>query len=53
MRVDGGAVGPHAGDEELLAVAVDDDVREEYWTQIRKLPENVDVKSFRAQGKCR
>jgi len=30
---------------------IDDDVREEYWVQIRKKPENVDVKAFRAAGK--
>ena len=34
-------------------VEIDDDVREEYWTQIRKQPENVDVKVFRAVGKCK
>jgi hypothetical protein len=34
-------------------VEIDDDVREEYWGQIRNMPDNVHVKSFRAQGKCR
>ncbi|NLS96239.1 MAG: 1-deoxy-D-xylulose-5-phosphate synthase [Planctomycetaceae bacterium] len=34
-------------------VEIDDDVREEYWTEIRKMPENVHVSAFRAQGKCR
>lgn len=32
-------------------VEVDDDVREEYWTEIRKKPENVHISSFRARGK--
>jgi len=32
---------------------IDDDVRDEYWSQIRKCPENVQVTSFRALGKCR
>ena len=34
-------------------VEIDDDAREEYWTQIRKQPEKVDVKAFRAVGKCK
>jgi hypothetical protein len=34
-------------------VDVDPDVREEYWTKIRNLPENVDLTHFRAMGKCR
>jgi len=34
-------------------VEIDDDVREEYWTQIRRQPENVEVKAFRAAGKCK
>jgi hypothetical protein len=33
-------------------VEIDEDVREEYWTQIRKRPENVHVTRFRANGKC-
>lgn len=32
---------------------IDEDVREEYWTLIRKQPENVRMTSFRAQGKCK
>jgi len=34
-------------------VEIDEDVREEYWTRIRKLPENARVTRFRALGKCR
>ncbi len=34
-------------------VEIDDDVREEYWADIRQLPDNVQVRSFRAQGKCK
>jgi len=34
-------------------VELDDDVREEYWKEIRNEPENAHVSSFRAQGKCR
>jgi hypothetical protein len=34
-------------------VEIDDDVREEYWTDIRKLPNNVQVMGFRAPGRCR
>lgn len=34
-------------------VEIDDDVREEYWTEIRNMPENVHVSAFRVQGKCR
>ena len=34
-------------------VEIDDDVREEYWVQIRNQPENVEVRVFRAMGKCR
>ena len=34
-------------------VEIDEDVREEYWTQIRAKPENVHVTRFRANGKCR
>lgn len=30
---------------------IDEDVREEYWTQIRGLPEKVNVSRFRARGK--
>jgi hypothetical protein len=32
-------------------VEVDDDVRDEYWTQIRQRPDQVHVTSFRAPGK--
>jgi hypothetical protein len=32
-------------------VEIDDDVRVEYWTAIRRLPENSQVSSFRAPGK--
>lgn len=32
-------------------VEVDDDVREEYWRDIRNLPENIDVSSFHAKSK--
>ena len=32
-------------------VEIDDDVREEYWTVIRKKPDKTHVSSFRAQGK--
>jgi hypothetical protein len=34
-------------------VEIDEDVREEYWTEVRKLPGNVHVAHFRAKGKCR
>ncbi len=34
-------------------VEIDDDVREEYWTDIRMQPDNVHITSFRAQGKNR
>jgi hypothetical protein len=32
-------------------VKVDEDVREEYWTEIRKQPTNVHLKAFRSLGK--
>lgn len=32
-------------------VEIDDDAREEYWTQIRNKPENVHVTQFRSEGK--
>lgn len=32
-------------------VEIDDDVREEYWVEIRQLPEMKKVSSFRAKGK--
>jgi len=34
-------------------VEIDDDVREEYWVEIREQPEKVSISSFRALGKCR
>jgi hypothetical protein len=34
-------------------VDIDEDVREEYWTTIRGLPEKSSVTRFRAMGKCR
>lgn len=33
-------------------VNIDEDVREEYWTEIRKKPENVKLKKLRMLGKC-
>lgn len=32
-------------------IEVDEDVREEYWLKIRNLPEFVEQKSFRSEGK--
>jgi hypothetical protein len=32
-------------------VEVDEDVREEYWLEIRRKPEHVKVKRFRSEGK--
>ena len=32
-------------------VEIDDDVREEYWTEIRKQPENSHIDKIRMQGK--
>ena len=32
-------------------VEIDEDVREEYWRDIRKLPERIKEKKFRAKGK--
>lgn len=34
-------------------VEIDEGVREEYWTKIRKAPDKVPVKQFRAMGKCK
>ena len=34
-------------------VVIDEDIREEYWKEIRKMPENIGIKSFWAQGKCK
>lgn len=46
--------GPHRdGRDSLYAgavIAIDDDVREEYWRDIRGLPERVDQTSFRSDG---
>ena len=41
------------GDDTLYPgiVEIDEDVREEYWLQIRNLPENVHLSSFRSEGK--
>ncbi len=33
-------------------VEIDDDALEEYWLNIRRLPENIEKKKFRALGKC-
>ena len=42
-----------SGDDRLFPgiVEIDEDVREEYWTQIRNLPESKHRKSFRCTGK--
>ena len=32
-------------------IEIDDDVREEYWCEIRKLPERVDERSYKSPGK--
>lgn len=32
-------------------IEVDEDVREEYWREIRQRPEDVDLTSFRSEGK--
>jgi hypothetical protein len=32
-------------------VEVDDDVREEYWVEVRGIPENKHISKFRAKGK--
>lgn len=32
-------------------IAIDEDARVEYWTQIRNMPDNVHVKKFRSEGK--
>lgn len=34
-------------------VEIDEDVLEEYWNDIRGLPDNVSIRRFRALGKCR
>lgn len=35
------------------ANCADTETGEEYWTQIRKQPDNLRVKKFRAMGKCK
>lgn len=32
-------------------VTIDEDIREEYWSQIRNQPQNKDISQFRARGK--
>jgi hypothetical protein len=32
-------------------IEIDEDVREEYWTDIRKMPDRVELRSVRAAGK--
>ena len=41
------------GNDQLYSgtTTIDDDVREEYWLKIRKLPEMIDQKSLRDPGK--
>lgn len=41
------------GDDTLYPgiIEIDEDVRKEYWTEIRELPENVRKRSFRTVGK--
>jgi len=41
------------GDDTLYPgiVEIDEDAREEYWTEIRELPQNIQVTSFRSEGK--
>ncbi len=41
------------GDDTLYpdTVLIDDDVREEYWRDIRNQPENIHLTSFRSDGK--
>lgn len=41
------------GDDTLYpgVIDIDEDAREEYWRDIRKLPENVHLTSFRSMGK--
>lgn len=36
-----------------VAVVVDDDVREAYWREVRRLPAKAHVRAFRAKGKYR
>ena len=41
------------GDDTLYPgiIEIDEDAREEYWLQIRELPDNVNKTSFRSEGK--
>jgi hypothetical protein len=32
-------------------VEIDDDVKEEYWLEVRDMPENKHISKFRAKGK--
>jgi hypothetical protein len=32
-------------------VEIDQDALEEYWVNVRKIPENINIKKFRARGK--
>ena len=46
--------GPRKDGQDTLypgEVEIDEDVREEYWTLIRKQPENAHLKSYRSLGK--
>lgn len=46
--------GPRKDGQDTLypgVVEIDEDAREEYWTQIRKQPENSHLSSFRSLGK--
>ena len=42
-----------AGGDRLYSgvIEIDDDVREEYWSKVRKLPQRVDQKVIRCNGK--
>ena len=41
------------GDDTLYpgVIEIDEDVREEYWREIRKMPENIGLKNIRTKGK--
>ena len=41
------------GDDTLYPgiIEIDEDVRQEYWNEIRNMPDNVHLKSFRSEGK--
>ena len=34
-------------------IQIDEDVREEYWQEVRNLPESINVTSYSGQGKCK